>query len=867
MSHAGSRRRKAHWAMMLAVVGVAMFGSVTAAYAVGTITGTVRNGLGAPIEGAEVAAFTVDTVNHYATTMVASAAVAPDGTYSLEVPAGNYLVGSRMATAFPDWQYFTPRRGGNAMNAFTAVLNTGRNVVGDGVTVPFIDIRLMTPVFFEGTVSSAATGAPLGNVHVGAAVFMPGEGWELVEETVTRPDGTYRLQTPPNADLALMDPPSYAIRFTDPAGVFANQVFDGQLYFQSGRQFDMLADETTTGVDGALVAGSRISGQVTDALTGAPVPFVSVDVFRFVPLAGVWEPVNLTGLAVLTDAFGNYSWGGLPPGDYKVKFAGDPGVYGPEFFGGLHVTDPNTVPGAAGTVTIAAEGQEVIGIDGQLDLFDGAAPLTKLNASTAWHSSPYAVSLSATDQVLPGTGVSSGVAYSQYRIPPGAWTTGTAFSVSGEGTIAVQYRSADIYGNLESAKTTNLRLDATAPVTSSNATATYVNVATVGLSATDNLSGVASTWARIDGGPASKLSTVTVFGAGAHTVQYWSVDAAGNAEAPKTVLFSIVQTPISRTDIAGADRVATAIAVSKRAYPDGSGAPKAVVVANAFAWADALSAASLAGVTDAPILLVDPARPGAISAELARLKALGAKRAFVIGGSTAMPVSAVRPVVSTFGQAKVSRIGGADRYAVSRAIAARTRTEILNAGGVVSGTAFVASGLQPYDALAASPVAAAKGYPIILARTDAAGRLDAATLRAITGLSVDQAIILGGTGAISSAAKRQLDTKLLGATVRLAGADRYATSAIVAGWSVRSSGLMWNRVAVAGGEAVADAMVGSVLQGQRGSVLLLTPATRLDQAPRNALTTNAGVIFDVTFIGGPRSLTPTTRAAALAALR
>jgi len=867
MSASGSIGRTGRWALVAVVACIAVLGSAVSAYAVGTVTGTVREGLGAPLAGAEVAAFTVDTVNNYATTMVASAAVGVDGSYSLPVPAGNYLIGARFAPAYPEWQFFTPRRGGNAMNAFTGVLNTGRTVVDEGATVPFIDIRLLDSVFFEGTVTGQATGTPLGNIQVGAAVFMPGEGWEFVEETVTRPDGTYRLQTVPNADLALMDPPTYAIHFSDPAGSYAAQVFDGQLYFQAGQPFTLLAGETASSIDASLVVGSRISGTVTDALTGAPVPFVSVDVFRFVPLAGVWEPVNLTGLPVLTDAVGAYNWGGLPPGDYKVKFAGDPGIYGPEFFGGLHVTDPNTVPAAATTVTIGAQGEVVPGVDGQLDLFDGAAPLTTLNASTAWHTSPYNVSLTATDQVLSGTGVASGIAYSQYRIPPGAWTTGTAFSVSGEGTIAVQYRSADVYGNLETAKTTNLRLDATPPSSSSDATSSYLNVATIGLSAADNLSGVASTWARVDGGPASQTTTVTVFGAGAHTVQFWSVDAAGNAETPKSVLFSIVQTPISRTDLAGSDRVATAIAISKAAYPDGTGTPKAVVVANAYAWPDALGAASLAGAVDAPILLTDPNRPGAISAELARLKALGATRAFVIGGAGSMPSPAALPVVSVFGHAKVVRITGGDRYAVSRAVAARTRSEIINAGGVFSGTAFVVSGQQPYDALAASPIAAAKGYPVLLARFDTRGRLDAASRNAITALSIDQAVIVGGSGSVSAAAESQLKSLLLGSVVRLAGRDRYATSAIVADWGVDSAGLGWNHVALAGGEAFADAIAGSALQGQRGSVLLLTPAAKLDSAPRGALSANAGVIFDVTFIGGPRSLTPTTRAAAIAALR
>lgn len=867
MSMKRTRYESARWLVALAVCAFAVLGGGSAAFAVSTVTGTVVDGAGGPAAGADVAAFVVDPAANYSLTAVATATADVAGSYVLTVPPGTYLFASKLGTTYPDWQFFTPRRGGNAMNAYTAVLNTGRVPVADLTTVPNVGMRLITPCWFEGNVRSATSGLPLGNVVVSAAIFLPGEGWDLVEQTVTRPDGTYRLQTLETAALAITNPDPYVIDFSDAAGFYASQAYDGQLYLQAGRQFVMPAHETSSGIDASLTVASHITGTVTDAVTGLPVPAVSVEVFRYVPLGGVWEPVSLNRLPVLTDALGNYNWGGLPPGDYKVKFAGDPGIYGTEYWGGLHWGDPNVVPLSAPTISIASEGTTVTSINAELDLFDGATPLTTLNASTAWHTSPYAVSLDATDLVLPSTGVASGVAWTLYRIGAGAWTTGTAFSVSGEGTVTLQFRSQDLYGNLESVKNGYVRLDATPPTSSTDATTSYVNVAEVHFSATDNLSGIGSTWARVDSGVASKTNTVTVYGQGVHSVEYWSVDGAGNAESPKLVSFDITQTPIGVTEIAASDRVRTAIEVSKKMYPDGTGAPKAVVVANGYAWADGLGGAALAGAVDAPVLLVNPGSPSQIASELARLKGLGATRAFILGGTGSMPAATAAQVTAVFGAANTTRIGGADRYAVSRAVAARSKLEWVNSGRTFSGTFFVVSGAQPWDALAVSPIASAKGYPIMLAQLTPSGGLSAATRNAITALAADRAIIAGGTGSVPSATYNELKGMLQGAVTRVSGSDRYSTAAAVANWGVTNAKLQWDKVAIASGETFSDALAGAPYQGRQGSVLLLTPHDKLHPAPLNSLTANAGVIFDITFLGGPGSVAPATRAAVLAALR
>ncbi len=99
---------------------------------------------------------------------------------------------------------------------------------------------------------------------------------------------------------------------------------------------------------------------------------------------------------------------------------------------------------------------------------------------------------------------------------------------------------------------------------------------------------------------------------------------------------------------------------------------KTVIVATGRNWPDALGGATLAGVLDAPILLVDTdALPAAVAAEITRLKAT---RAIVLGGTAAVSANVATAIDAIPGVAKVERIGGANRYLTSEMIAKRAPT-------------------------------------------------------------------------------------------------------------------------------------------------------------------------------------------------
>ena len=77
------------------------------------------------------------------------------------------------------------------------------------------------------------------------------------------------------------------------------------------------------------------------------------------------------------------------------------------------------------------------------------------------------------------------------------------------------------------------------PRTVSDALAAYRGSATIHLRASDNTGPVASTRYRLDDGEDRVGRTVIVKEAGRHTLRYWSIDRAGNAEQPHRVTFRV----------------------------------------------------------------------------------------------------------------------------------------------------------------------------------------------------------------------------------------------------------------------------------------------------------------------------------------
>ena len=309
--------------------------------------------------------------------------------------------------------------------------------------------------------------------------------------------------------------------------------------------------------------------------------------------------------------------------------------------------------------------------------------------------------------------------------------------------------------------------------------------------------------------------------------------------------------------IEGDDRIATAIAASV----DGFESSEYVIVATGYNWPDALGGSALAGAYHAPILLTrQDSLPAGVAAEIARLKAT---KIIVLGGTPSVSATVFSQLGALPG-VTVERIWGANRYETANKVAART-ISVLEAGFGYGGHAFVATGANFPDALAASPLAAADGRPIYLANP--AWGSNAALVATMKSAGVEEAVVLGGTGTVSPAVEAELDSALVSGASRIAGSNRYATAVKIAEMGCSECGLLWDEIGIATGENFPDALAGGVLQARKRSVLLLTPGKTLDNSVKACLASRTGRIYWLRFYGSTAACSDAVRNQVADALR
>lgn len=262
--------------------------------------------------------------------------------------------------------------------------------------------------------------------------------------------------------------------------------------------------------------------------------------------------------------------------------------------------------------------------------------------------------------------------------------------------------------------------------------------------------------------------------------------------------------PVATTRLAGADRFATAAAVSAATF-----APQVPVayVASGLSWPDALAAAPAAALDGGPVLLVTrDAIPDATVAELDRLRP---QRIVVLGGP-AVVSDAVVERLWIFTTGTVTRVGGADRFATAAAVSASRF-----APGVPE--AFLATGLDFPDALAAGPPAGCVGGPILLMLPTA---IPEATAAELDRLDPGHIVLLGNPSAVSAQLERPLAAYARDGLTRVAGPDRYATAAALSAYAFSGPAA---QVLVATGTAPWDALAAGPAGAVRRAPVLLVP--------------------------------------------
>jgi hypothetical protein len=292
--------------------------------------------------------------------------------------------------------------------------------------------------------------------------------------------------------------------------------------------------------------------------------------------------------------------------------------------------------------------------------------------------------------------------------------------------------------------------------------------------------------------------------------------------APPSCVASALPTPPTGkvTRLAGANRDATGVATSQAAFPAAHSA-HVVVLASDATYPDALSGGPLAAADGGPLLVTTPSGLNPIvNTEIQRvLPPLGTVD--IVGGDDALS-STIDAQLSSEGFV-VQRIAGANRAATAVAVAGALKDP---------GTVFEVTGFNYPDALSAAPAAAHAGAAILL--TDSTDQ-DPATAAYLSAHAPKRYAIGGPAAAADPQA------------TPIAGADRYATSVMVATTFVSSP----TTVGFATGEGFADALTGgAMLAGRDAPVVLVPPCGALPAETTQYVQSVAGTVQAGLLFGG-----------------
>jgi putative cell wall-binding protein len=266
--------------------------------------------------------------------------------------------------------------------------------------------------------------------------------------------------------------------------------------------------------------------------------------------------------------------------------------------------------------------------------------------------------------------------------------------------------------------------------------------------------------------------------------------------------------------VAGEDRYATADAINAQLGTEFEN----VVLASGYEDAkvdntvDALTAAPLANALNAPIVILNHKKVTPQDV-VNKMKGLGAQNVYIATGVFGDNVVKALEAEGI----NVVKLGGKDRFETAYKIA----KELENVAGTPS-AAVIVNGLKKADAISIAPIAAAQGWPIILATQNDVND----TYKG----NYEKYYVIGGTGVLSDVVVNEVNGE------RLAGKDRYSTNAEII--NAFKDKLNFDNVYVAKGadNNLIDSLVGAVLAARNGSAIVLVN-DRVSEDTANVLAT------------------------------
>ena len=282
--------------------------------------------------------------------------------------------------------------------------------------------------------------------------------------------------------------------------------------------------------------------------------------------------------------------------------------------------------------------------------------------------------------------------------------------------------------------------------------------------------------------------------------------------------------------LAGADRYATAAAISRRFFASAG----TVFVATGAGFPDGLAAGPAAAKLGGPVLFVaQNSVPAATRTEISRLRP---QKIYVIGG-TGVISETVRGQLAGLAPQGAERVSGADRYDTAAAVSG-----FFAAG---TGSVYIATGTSFPDALSGGAAAAAQGAPVMLTRPNA---LPPSVRSQLARIGPSRIVILGGTGAVGTAVEAELRT-FTSNVVRYSGADRYETANAVSRATYPSGA---SKAFIATGLSYPDALAAVPAAALvRGPILLAKPGAVSPSTETELARLNPGTVF---MLGGEGAL-------------
>jgi 5-hydroxyisourate hydrolase-like protein (transthyretin family) len=460
--------------------------------------------------------------------------------------SGNYVLGATSGMTYrvkftdPSTVHFPQYYSG------ATLFNLATDIPVSGVaTFSGVDAVMRAGSCVTGTVVDAITGKPVSGIDVNANLSDGNGGWALEAAGTTDASGTYQIHG--------LTAGTYRVQFIDNSfETYATQFYKNTTDLSAATDVPVSSDSTVTSIDASLTPadGSRITGTVTDAHTGKPIPYVAVTPYASDGMGG-W--INVLNYAV-TDASGTYVIGGLEARTYHLKFTDGSGAHAEQFY-------HNAISLNSGTDVVVSDEATVSGID---EALDAAACVTGTVTDVSHNPIPNVdvtvyrsdgaggwVYLNDTFTDTQGGYTLGGLAHATYRVGFHDWhNVWMDQFYSGAGTVD---SAADIPVSLGATMTgISAELVPEGSSGSSPPTTTILGVptgwvnhdVTFSLTALASVPGTLSTYYGENAAPTNLYSIpVLVSAEGTTVVQYRSVDASSNWEGVRTSPIRIDKSP------------------------------------------------------------------------------------------------------------------------------------------------------------------------------------------------------------------------------------------------------------------------------------------------------------------------------------